>query len=132
MPANRLPRINEDIQRIMSGLLRSIKDPRVNRGIISVTGVDTTPDLRQTRVFLSVFGLQPESEKDFIKGLKSASGYLRHELGKSLGLRYTPEPIFELDRSIAQGSRINTILSALDIPEDADDEEAAPDDEGDE
>ena len=116
MPANRLPRINEDIQRVLSSLLRGIKDPRVNQGMISVTGVDTSADLRQAHVFLSVFGLQ--SEKEFLKGLKSASGYLRRELGQSLTLRYTPELVFELDKSIERGARINTLLNTLDMPED--------------
>jgi len=120
MPANRLPRINEDIQRVMSSLLRGIKDPRVNQGMISVTAVDTSSDLHVARVFLSVFGM--ESEKEFMKGLKSASGYLRRELGHSLGLRYTPELVFELDKSIERGARISTLLGTLDIVEDENDE----------
>ena len=109
-------RINEDIQRELSALLRDIKDPRVQQGMISVTGVDTTSDLRHAKVYLSVFDMH--SEKEFRKGLKSASGYLRRELGHSLDLRYTPELQFELDNSIERGSRINTILGSLDIPED--------------
>ena len=116
MPANRLPRINEDIQRVISALLRGIKDPRVNQGMISVTAVDTSGDLHQARVFLSVYGLR--SEKEFFKGIKSASGYLRRELGQSLGLRFTPELVFELDKSIERGARINTLLGTLDIPRD--------------
>ena len=113
MPPNKIQRINEDIQRVLSSLLRNIKDPRVNQGMISVTAVDTTNDLRYAKVFLSAYGLT--SEKEFIKGLKSASGYLRHELGQSLDLRYTPELQFELDKSIERGARINTILHDLDI-----------------
>ena len=116
MQTKKLQRTNEDIQRVLASLLRNIKDPRVNQGMISVTAVDTTTDLRYARVFLSVFGLK--SEKDFLKGLKSASGYLRHELGQTLSLRYTPELQFELDKSIEHGARINTMLNDLDIPED--------------
>ena len=115
MAASRLPRINEDIQRVLSSLLRNIKDPRVNQGMISITAVDTTGDLRYARVYLSVYGLN--SEKEFMKGLKSASGYLRGELGRSLTLRYTPELIFELDNSIERGARINTLLNNLDFQE---------------
>ena len=111
MLPNRLQRINEDIQRTVSSLLRGIKDPRVAQGMISVTMVDTTGDLRYAKVFLSVLGLR--SEKEFLAGLKSASGYLRRELGRSLDLRYTPELLFELDKSIERGSRINTILNDL-------------------
>ena len=106
-------RTNDDIQRVLSALLRDIKDPRIKQGMISITAVDTTIDLRQAKVYLSAFDLQ--NEKEFRKGLKSASGYLRSELARSLGLRYTPELIFELDKSIEHGSRINTILNNLDI-----------------
>jgi ribosome-binding factor A len=116
MASKTLQRINEDIQRELAVLLRNIKDPRVNQGMISVTAVDTTSDLRHAKVFLSVYNLQ--SEKELKKGLKSAAGYLRHELGQSLNLRYTPELKFELDKSLERGARINTILNELDIPPD--------------
>ena len=115
MATNRIDRINEDILRVLSSLLRNIKDPRVNQGIISVTAVDTSGDLHYSRIYLSVYGL--ESEKELQKGLKSAAGYLRRELGRSLNLRHTPELIFELDKSIERGARINTILHDLDVPE---------------
>ena len=115
MAYNKIERINEDIQRVLSSLLREIKDPRVNQGMISVTAVQTTNDLRYAKAFLSVYGL--ESEKEFKKGLKSASGYLRRELSRILNLRYTPELIFELDKSIERGARINTILNDLDTPD---------------
>ena len=116
MVSNKLQRINEDIQRVLSVHLRNIKDPRVKQGMISVTAVHTTSDLRHAKVYLSVFNL--DSEKEFMKGLKSASGFLRHELGQSLNLRYTPELQFELDKSIEHGAKITTILNDLDIPED--------------
>ena len=115
MVPNKLQRINEDIQRVISSLLREIKDPRIKQGMISVTGANTTGDLRQAKIFLSVYGLKSETE--FMKGLKSASGYLRSELGRILNLRYTPELTFELDKSIERGARINTILNDLEIPE---------------
>ena len=113
MLANKLQRINEDIQRELAVLLRNIKDPRVNQGMLSITAVDTSKDLGQARIYLSVFGMQ--SRKEFLKGLKSASGYLRYELGRSLDLRHTPELHFVLDTSIERGAKINTILSSLDI-----------------
>ena len=115
MLSNKIQRINEDIARVLAEHLRGIKDPRIKQGMISITAVDTTKDLRQARVYLSVFDLQ--SEKEFLKGLKSASGYLRKELAASLGLRYTPELIFELDKSIERGARISAILNDLDAPE---------------
>ena len=111
MSTHKLDRTNEDIQRVLSSLLRTIKDPRVNQGMMSVTAVQTTGDLRYSKVYLSVLGLT--NEKELMKGLKSASGYLRHELGDSLSLRYTPELIFELDKSIEHGAKINRIINDL-------------------
>ena len=118
MISNKLQRTNEDILRVLSSLVRNIKDPRVNQGMISVTAVETTNDLRFCKVYLSALGLS--SEKEFMKGLKSASGFLRRELGLSLSLRYTPELIFELDKSIEQGAYINSLLSELDKKSDED------------
>ena len=120
MASNKLQRTNEDIQRVLSALLREIKDPRVQQGMISITAVDTTGDLRYSKIYLSVLGL--ESEKELKKGLKSAAGWLRRELGRKLNLRYTPELVFEVDNSIAHGAHINSILSGLDIPADTDEE----------
>ncbi len=121
MASNKTGRTNDDIQRVLSTLLRSVKDPRVQQGLVSITAVETTGDMRYCKVYLSVLGL--ESEKEFMKGMKSASGWLRKELGSKLRLRYTPELVFELDHSIETGARINKILEELDIPgEDGEDD----------
>ena len=114
-------RINEDIQRALSVHLSNIKDPRLKQGLVSVTAVNTSADLRHAKVYLSVFDLQ--SEKEFMKGLKSASGYLRRELARSLGLRNTPELTFELDKSIQYGAKIKSILNDLEIPKPEDTDE---------
>lgn len=119
MASNRIQRINEDIQRVLSDRLREIKDPRVRQGMISIVAVDTTGDLRWCKVYISVLGL--ESEKEFMKGLKSASGWLRRELGAALSLRYTPELVFQLDKSIEYGAHINTVINSLDISPEEDD-----------
>jgi ribosome-binding factor A len=116
--SNRIPRTNEDIQRVLASILRSIKDPRVNQGMISVTAADATSDLKYCKVYLSVLGLQ--SEKEFMRGLKSASGFVRRELSASLKLRNTPELIFHLDKSIEYGAHINALIGELNIPEDSD------------
>ncbi len=116
MSSNRLGRTNDDIQRVLSGLLREIKDPRVQQGMISVTRVETTGDLRYSKVWLSVLGMR--DEKEFRKGLKSASGWLRRELGSSMSLRCTPELVFEIDHSIEYGAHINQVISSLDIKHD--------------
>jgi ribosome-binding factor A len=118
MASNRLGRINEEMQRELSSLIRTLKDPRV-QGLISITAVQTTGDLRYAKVFVSV--LDKSTTRDVMKGLKSASGYLRREIGSRLQLRYTPELIFEEDNSIDTGARIFDILSKLDIREDDDD-----------
>ena len=116
MANNRLARTNDDIQRVLSELLRSVKDPRVQQGMISVTRVETTGDLRYAKVWLSVYGMQ--DEKEFKRGLKSASSWLRRELGNSMSLRYTPELVFGLDHSIEYGAHINQIIENLDIRHD--------------
>ncbi len=118
MPSNKLARTNEDIRLVMSNLLREVKDPRVQQGLISVTACDATGDLKYCKVFLSVLGLQ--SEKELFRGLRSASGWLRRELGNRMKLRNVPELTFHLDRSIEQGARINELISRLDIPSEGD------------
>ncbi len=117
--SNRIGRTNDDIQRVLSDKLRQIKDPRVNQGMISVTRVETTGDLRYAKIWLSVYG--ELDEKRFFKGLKSSSGWLRHELGQSLSLRYTPELVFELDHSMKYGAHISGIIERLVIPGDSED-----------
>ena len=110
MASNRIGRINEEIQRELASQLRRLKDPRVSQvGMVSVTRVDTTGDLRYAKVFISV--LDKSQEKDVLKGLKSAAGYLRHELGSRVDLRYTPELQFFIDDSIAYGAHILDMLN---------------------
>ena len=109
MAANRIGRINEEIQKNLSEQLRHLKDPRVSdAGMVSVTRVDTSGDLRYARVYISV--LDKQREKDALKGLKSASGFLRRELGSALQLRYTPELQFVGDDSIEHGAHILELL----------------------
>ena len=115
MASNKIQRINEDIQRVLADRLRSVKDPRVQQGMISVVSVDTSGDLRWCKVCLSVYGLT--DAKAFNKGIRSASGWLRREVGHALSLRYTPEFVFILDDSIAHGAHISRMLEELDIKE---------------
>ena len=118
MPSNRIGRINEEIQRELSDLLRTLKDPRVQKTMVSVTRVETTADLRYAKVYVSVY--DKDMAKEVFKGLKAAGGYLRHELASRLSLRYTPELVWTEDHSITYGARILDILSTLDLPEDDD------------
>ncbi len=109
MASNRIGRINEEIQRELAEQIRFLKDPRVSQvGMVSITRVDTTGDLRYCKVFVSV--LDKSQEKEVMKGLKSAAGFLRRELGRSLQLRYTPELQFTADNSIAYGAHILEVL----------------------
>lgn len=114
MASNRIGRINEEIQRELSDLIRSLKDPRVQT-LLSITRVDTTPDLRYSKIYISV--LDEEKQKDALRGLKSAGGWLRRELGSSLQLRYTPELVFELDDSLKYGAHMYDLLSRLSAQE---------------
>ena len=122
MASNKLQRTNDDIQFVLSNLLRQVKDPRVNQGsLVSITRVDTTGDLRYCKIYVSFLG--EVNEKEFKKGVKSAAPWLRRELGMALNLRYTPELIFELDTSIAYGAHINSIIEGLNIPAEDEDED---------
>ena len=127
MSSNKLARTNDDIQIVISKLLREVKDPRVQQGMISVTRVETTKDLKYSKIWLSVYGLK--DEKEFKKGLKSASGWLKRELGHSMKLRNTPELIFELDHSIEYGAHISNLINELNIKGDDEDSNAASEEE---
>ena len=110
MASNRIGRINEEIQRELANQIRTLKDPRVSgTGMVSITRVDTTGDLRYSRIYISV--LNKDQEKDVMKGLKSASGFLRRELGAALRLRYTPELQFVADDSIQYGAHILGLIN---------------------
>ena len=116
MASNRIGRINEEIQKELAALLRNLKDPRVQATMISVTHVETTPDLRYAKVYASF--LDEGKAAEALKGLKSASGYLRRELGSALNLRYTPELVWELDDSITYGARMLKLINSLEVKSD--------------
>jgi len=107
MAGNRIGRINEEVQRELARLIPTVKDPRVT-GMISVTAAEVSQDLKFAKVYISV--LDREGSDQVLKGLKSASGYLRRELGRTLKLRNTPELTFLLDDSMAKGAHILELL----------------------
>ena len=124
MPSNssRMVKINEEVFRHLAVLIRNVKDPRLTGVMLSVVRCEVTNDLRWCRVFVSVLG--KHDDREIMKGLKSASGYLRSELARSVRLRYTPELVFILDDSAEYGAHIAEILSKLDIkPEGNENEE---------
>ena len=118
--STRMGRINDDIQLALSSLLRQVKDPRVQQGMISITRVESTGDLRYAKVWLSVLG--ELNEKEFKRGLKSCGPWLRRELGASLNLRYTPELVFELDHSMEYGAKISRMIEEIEESEKHDEE----------
>ena len=116
MASNRIGRINEELQKELSNLIRNLKDPRVQDTMISVTRVEATPDLRWAKVYVSF--LQEDRANDALKGLKSASGYLRRELGSALNLRYTPELQWEKDDSITYDAKMLNLINSLGVKQD--------------
>lgn len=122
MSSNRINRINEEIQKELSALLRTVKDPRVQDTMISITRVETTTDLRYTKVYVSF--LQEERVKDAMAGLKSAAGYLRRQLGHNLQLRYSPEIVWSEDDSITYGARMLKLINSLEVKHDEDSDES--------
>ena len=121
MATNRILLINEEIQKELSALLRSVKDPRVQDVMISITRVETTPDLRYTKVYVSF--LQEDKAKDAMAGLKSAAGYLRRQLGGNLKLRYSPEIVWSVDDSITYGAKMLKLINSLEVNHDEDAEQ---------
>ena len=121
MASNRINRINEEIQKELSSLLRNVKDPRVQDTMISITRVETTPDLRYTKVYVSF--LQSEKADEAMKGLKSAAGFLRRQLGTNLRLRYSPEIVWAADDSIVYGAKMLNLINSLGVKHDEDSDE---------
>lgn len=122
MASNRIGRINEEIQRELASKIPNLKDPRVQKTMISITRVETTPDLRFAKVYVSF--LDQEAGKDALKGLKSAGGFLRRELGAALQLRYTPELQWQEDDSITYGAHMLELINSLNVTKDEEDEES--------
>ena len=116
MASNRIGRINEEIQKELASLIRNLKDPRVQDTMISITHVETTPDLRFAKVYVSF--LQEDKAEGALKGLKSAGGYLRRELSHALNLRYTPELVWTLDDSITYGAKMMKLINSLEVKSD--------------
>ena len=122
MAGNRMGRINEEIQRTLATLIPTVKDPRVT-GLISVTAVETTPDLKFAKVYISVLDKQDSAQ--VLKGLKSAAGYLRGELGRALQLRCTPQLTFVGDDSIDKGAHVLSLLRDPNVVKPPKDEEGS-------
>ena len=114
MAANRrVSRVAELIKREVSQMLiHDIKDDRVGAGLVSVTDVVVSGDLQHAKIFVSVYGSE-EAKIETMAGLKSATGFVRTELGQRVRLRRTPEVIFQEDSSIERGTKVLSLLNQL-------------------
>ena len=108
-------RVNEAVRQVLSEAVGELKDPRI--GFVTITGVDTSPDLRHARVFVSVFG-SDEARADSLAGLEAAHGVLQSRLAHELRIKRTPQLAFEYDPSVERGVRMTQLIDEL-----------APDDE---
>ena len=123
MANHKLGRTTEDIKRELTAIFRELKDPRVNSCFLSIVRVEVTNDLSYCTVYVSALeGM--DRAKQAIKGLKSASGFIRRELGHRLRLRHVPELIFTPTDSIEYSAEISRILHSLDIKDDEEDPDA--------
>ena len=121
----KLDRINEEVYRTLSDIIRSeVKDPRISP-ITSITGVEVTNDLKQAKVYVSVLG-EDDALDETIEGLKSSSGFIRGRLAKELNLRNTPELKFLPDASISYGLKMSKMIDEVVA---RDEREHVPDDE---
>jgi len=108
MAPRRVERVAEAIKEAVSLIIqRDVQDPRI--GFLTVTGVELSGDLRYARIFISVYGGRKEKAKA-LKGLQSATRFIRGEIGRRVKLRYTPEIVFKWDESIEKGAHINDLL----------------------
>ncbi|NLM34134.1 MAG: 30S ribosome-binding factor RbfA [Clostridiales bacterium] len=112
MAKYRSSRINEEVKKELSDIIRNeLKDPRIN-AMISVTNVNVTKDLSYAKVYVSIFG-KPEEKESTLAALKSSSGFLRKELGNRMNLRLTPQIIIELDESLEHSMHIEELLHKI-------------------
>jgi ribosome-binding factor A len=106
----RMRRVNEAIKEVLSEAIGSLLDPRI--GFVTVTGVETSPDLRHARVFVSVLGSERKRERS-LEGLASAHGVLQARLADELRMKRTPQLVFEYDPTVERGVRISQLIDEL-------------------
>ena len=108
MTTARMRRVNEVIREVLGAAITTeMKDPRI--GFVTVTDVDTTPDLRAARVYVSVLGNEAERERT-LEGLRSAHGFLQSRIGDELSMKRTPTLTFHYDESVERGARLSRLL----------------------
>jgi ribosome-binding factor A len=115
---DRMRRVNAAVREVLSETVGELKDPRI--GFVTVTGVETSPDLRTARVFVSVLGSERKRENT-LAGLEAAHGVLQARIARELRMKRTPQLTFEYDDSVERGVRISQLIDEL-APDDPDDE----------
>ena len=103
-------RVNESVRQVLSETLPELKDPRI--GFVTVTGVETSTDLRHARVFVSVFG-SAKKQQATLDGLAAAHGVLQARIGRELRMKRTPQLTFEYDRTDEDGVRMSKLIAEL-------------------
>ena len=107
-----MQKVNEELKREIGIIIsQKLNNSSFQKGLISVTSVETTPDFKYAKVFVSMINVG--NKKETLKALKKASGFVRTEIAKKVNLKYTPEIIFEFDESIEYGDRIDNILKEI-------------------
>jgi ribosome-binding factor A len=112
--SERMRRVNESVRQVLAEALPELKDPRI--GLVTVTGVDTSPDLRHAVVYVSVLG-SARKRKNTLVGLEAAHGLLQSRLARELRMKRTPQLTFEYDPSVERGVRMSRLIDEL-TPED--------------
>jgi len=115
--SERMRRVNESVRQVLAEALLELKDPRI--GLVTVTGVDTAPDLRHAVVFVSVLGSEKKKQAT-LRGLEAARGPLQSQLARQLRLKRTPQLTFEYDPSVERGVRMSQLIDELAPGDDAD------------
>jgi ribosome-binding factor A len=115
--SERMRRVNESVRQVLAETLPELKDPRI--GLVTVTGVDTAPDLRHAVVFVSVLGSEKKKRATMV-ALDAAHGVLQSRLAKQLRLKRTPQLTFEYDQSVEHGVRMSQLIDQLAPEDDAD------------
>jgi ribosome-binding factor A len=108
--SERMRRVNESVRRVLAEAVGELKDPRI--GLVTITGVETVPDLRQARVFVSVLGSERKRERT-LEGLEAAHGVLQSRLARELRMKRTPQLTFEYDPSVERGVRMSQLIDEL-------------------
>ena len=113
----RMRRVNESVRQVLSKAVGELKDPRI--GFVTVTGVETSPDLRHAKVFVSVMGSEDKQQRS-LEGLTAAHGVLQARLARELRMKRTPQLAFQYDQSVERGVRMTKLINELAPDDDAD------------